>query len=98
MKSEADPGGGGAGGGAEGAIAPPFPLEHAPFYFVPRPFRLPKCLDLRTCENESTLDVRKEVPINDDEIFIAKPQPTPHKAVDPITSANHELLSTSMRM
>ena len=65
---EADPGG---GGGAEWAIAPPpppppppFPLEHAPFYFVPRPFRLPKCLDLRTCENESTRDVRKEVPIN----------------------------------
>ena len=72
--AEADP-----GGGAEGAIAPPFPLEHAPFYFVPRPFRLPKCLDLRTCtcENESTRDVRKEVPINDDEIFIAEPQPAP---------------------
>ena len=31
-------------------------------------------------------DVRKEVPINDDEIFIAER----HKAVDPITRVNHE--------
>ena len=79
--AEADPGG---GGGAEGAIAPPlslrtrpfFILYHAPFNFVPRPFRLPKCRDLRTCENKSTRDVRK-VPINEDEIFIAEPQPAP---------------------
>ena len=71
--TEADP-----GGGAEGAIAPPPPpplsLRTRPFLFCTTP---PKCLDLRTCENESTRDVRKEVPINDDEIFIAEPQPAP---------------------
>ena len=59
---EADP-----GGGAEGAIAPPFPLEHAPFLFCTTPLQAP----------EVPRSVRKEVPINDDEIFIAEPQPAP---------------------
>ena len=60
---------GGSRGRAEGAMAPPppFPLEHAPFLFCTMPLQAPdpKCLDLRTCENESTRDVQKEVPINE---------------------------------
>ena len=78
---------GGSRGGAEGAIAPPLSLRTRPFLFCTTPLQAPdpKCLDLRTCENESTRDVRKEVPINDDEIFIAEPQPEPQSG-----SANYE--------
>ena len=64
------------------------------------------CTFYLTCENESTpsrdrnhMYANKS---NDDEIFIAEPQPTCHKAVDPISlcqnQTSHELLSISVRM